>query len=62
MGEVKWRTINKAKLESEIDKLAAEIDTLTRGKERTRDTDLAVRFARASATHDALVLVYNSLD
>lgn len=62
MGEAKWRTINKAKLESEIDRLAAEIDALAGGKSRTREVDLAVRYARASATHDALVLVYNSLD
>ena len=62
MGDAKWKTINKSKLEAEIDGLAARIDGLTGGRGRTRDLSLAIRHAELVATHNALVAVFNSLD
>lgn len=62
MGEAKWKTINKTKLEAEIDGLAAKLDGLTSGRGRTRDITLAIRHAELLATHNALVAIFNSLD
>ena len=58
----KWKTINKAKLQAEIDRLAGEMEGLAAGQQRTADVGMAVRHATILATHNALVAVYNSLD
>lgn len=62
MGEARWKTLDKAKLEAEIDKLSAEIDAIMPTSSRTKDIGLAVKLHGLTATHNALVTVLNCLD
>lgn len=61
-GGVNWKTIDKAKLETEIDRYSVQLDEATRGATATKDVAMAVRAASLLATHNALVSVFNSLN
>ncbi|WP_312414154.1 hypothetical protein [Shinella sp.] len=55
-----WKTINAAKLESEIDKRSAVLEALRRGRDKLHILELA-EYNRVLSEHNALVAVYNSL-
>lgn len=62
MDKPKWKTIDAGKLEVEIQKLSTEIDALMQTARRTDDIGLAVKIHGLTATHNALMAVFNSLD
>jgi len=62
MTEPRWKTIDRGKLQAEVDRLSAEIDAITPQAGRTRDVGLAVRVSSLTATHNALMTVLNCLD
>lgn len=57
-----WKTINKGKLEKEIDERSKAIDAIARGRPATKDSNEAARYNLLLAEHNALVAIFNSLD
>ncbi|MDX0572160.1 hypothetical protein GOD68_18190 [Sinorhizobium medicae] len=57
-----WMTINKAKLEKEINDRGVAIDTIKRGRSGTKDLNEAANYNRLLAEHNALMAILNCLD
>lgn len=55
-------TINKAKLEKEINDRGVAIDTIKRGRSGTKDLNEAANYNRLLAEHNALMAILNCLD
>lgn len=57
-----WKTINRVKLEKEIDERSAKLDALAKGSAKMTDLVEAVEYNRILAEHNALVALFNCLD